>query len=366
MNVHLIKSPEMSSVVFTRVLELLRAVPGQITFFGKEDGVHTGPGGSIMVTETQEPDSDLATGLIANGFLHRRHPASWSGLFRVCDSFRKTNQLDADCFVILLTDIPNDKNWFAVLDENNPFNGFVHTADWPLFIDCPPAVPIAYEVLALLFRKHQFSRITDLDHYVHQRPIGCMNDFCMDKQDVILKLRTADICVNCMRLLQGKISPSIIQHVRRLMESLRDSMLFAQNSRQTLPLSRLTITRQYRLFLTDFDEVEIKLRPLEKALYLLFLKEPEGIYLSNLTDHKALLLDLYVVISNSGTHEEMKSRITVLVDVLSESASQKISRIKRVLEDCIGKDLAKHYIIRGETGQMKKIELDRTLVRWVQ
>jgi hypothetical protein len=364
MKVHLIKSPEMSSVVFTMVVELLRAVPGQISFFVKEEDVDTSHKSSMLEIETQDSISLPTAGIHTHRVLHRRETASWNSLFSVCESFRKSNRLSADCFVILLTDIPNDNNWFAALDETNPYNGFVHTADWELFIKCPPAVPIAYEVLALLFQKHQFFRFADLHNYVHQRPIGCINDFCMNKQEVILKLRTADICESCMELLKGKLSLPVIQHALSLMESLRNKMLFTQNSRQHSPLSRLMITRQYRLFLTDFDQVEIKLRPLEKALYLLFLKEPEGIYLSNLTDHKAFLLDLYVVISNSGTHEEMKSRITDLVNVLSESASQKISRIKRVFEDCIGKELAKHYIIRGETGGVKKIELDRSLVNW--
>jgi hypothetical protein len=47
-----------------------------------------------------------------------------------------------------------------------------------------------------------------------------------------------------------------------------------------------------------------------------------------------------------------------MVNALNDSASQKISRIKRVFEDGIGPDLAKHYYIKGESGQKKKIDLD--------
>ena len=55
---------------------------------------------------------------------------------------------------------------------------------------------------------------------------------------------------------------------------------------------------------------------------------------------------------------EMKYRIDDMVNALSDSASQKISRIKRVFEEAIGPDLAKHYYIKGESGQKKKIDLN--------
>jgi hypothetical protein len=51
-----------------------------------------------------------------------------------------------------------------------------------------------------------------------------------------------------------------------------------------------------------------------------------------------------------------------MVNVLSDSASQKISRIKRVFEEAIGKDLAAHYYIRGELARPKAIGFDRDLL----
>ena len=52
----------------------------------------------------------------------------------------------------------------------------------------------------------------------------------------------------------------------------------------------------------------------------------------------------------------MRQRIDELVNVLSNSASEKISRIKRAFEIAIGEDLAKHYYIQGGNGERKKIE----------
>jgi hypothetical protein len=59
---------------------------------------------------------------------------------------------------------------------------------------------------------------------------------------------------------------------------------------------------------------------------------------------------------------EMRERINDMVNTLNDSASQKISRIKRVFEDAIGRDLAKHYFIKGDAGQKKKIDLDRNMI----
>lgn len=42
-------------------------------------------------------------------------------------------------------------------------------------------------------------------------------------------------------------------------------------------LSRLVITKDYRLLLPDYNNMEIKMEPLVKAVYFLFLKHPEGI-----------------------------------------------------------------------------------------
>jgi len=154
----------------------------------------------------------------------------------------------------------------------------------------------------------------------------------------------------------------VIHHARMIMESLRVKMLFAQNFRQDVPLSRLIITPQKKLFLPDFDNQEVKLRPLEKALYFLFLENPDGVFLSNLCDHREKLYTIYTRLSNRGMLDEMKVRIDNMTNVLTNSASEKISRIRQVFEELIGQDLAEHYVIRGEVGEAKKIALDRTLV----
>ena len=54
----------------------------------------------------------------------------------------------------------------------------------------------------------------------------------------------------------------------------------------------LIISRNYRISLGD-DRKEVKLEPLVKSLYLLFLHHPEGIIFKDLPDYRQELAEIY-------------------------------------------------------------------------
>ena len=374
MDIHLVRSAEVDKQLFTRIVDLLQTIPGPIRITCNEDSLINFDKDEVerqMIADEDEwfRQNQICASVVFEAddirmpeFPFERDTVSWESLFAKAETYRRDNGITADQFVILITDIPNESNWFAALDEKNPFNGFIHAGDWEFIINCSAAFPVAYEVIALLLHKYLFNGVAELRQKIHQTAIGCVSDFCMNKKEIILKLRTADICPACMHTLKERMSMNVVHHARMLMESLRVKMLFAQNFRQEVPLSRLVITPQKKIFLPDFDNQEVKLRPLEKALYFLFLEQPEGIYLSNLCDHREKLYTIYTSLSNRGMLDEMKTRIDNMTNVLSNSASEKISRIRQVFEELIGLDLAEYYIIRGEVGDVKKINLDRKLV----
>ena len=371
MIVHLIKSPEVSLELFTQVVNLLQTINGPLKFKYEADSVVDLDRDDLSLKQTTDraafelmemKNKNISYCMEERVFPMKRLTASWKTLFKICSTYRRTREIQASEFVILLTDIPNQQNWFATLDEHMPYNGFIHTADWDHYIDCSAAFPIAYEVIALVLQKHMFNGMISLRKTVHTTPVGCVNDMCMQKTEVILKLRTADICQQCMRQLNDKVPTEVIHHVLALMESLRTKMRYAQNYMQNAPPSNMAIDHNNRIFLTGFSNIEIKLRPLEKALYLLFLRYPAGIYLTSLCDHRQELYDIYASISNTGTQQDIKTRIDDMTNALNNSVNEKISRIKRVFEESIGRELAKQYYIKGEAGEVKKIHLDRGLV----
>ena len=176
---------------------------------------------------------------------------NWETLFDKCNNYRKESNLNKEDFVILLSEINNTKNWFSCLDEKFPYNGFIHTKDWDYYINCKSVFPIAYEVIALIIQKHIYNNFHEIEKFSHETPIGCINDMCVEKREIILKLRTADICPECMNILKENLPFTIIQHALRLLESLRKRMLFSQNFMQLSPLSRLIIKQNQNIYIQE-------------------------------------------------------------------------------------------------------------------
>ena len=379
MKIHLIKDGDVSNETFTEVFDLLNALDGPIQFLCDNDNLIDFSGDDYVENVILNQDkfekgikNDMCYSIseISSSkkeyrkfsFPLTRKASKWETLFAKCNNYRLRRGINNDEFVILLTEISNDKNWFASLDEKMSTNGFIHTSDWNHFIKCDDSFPIAYEVIALILQKHMFNDYNELRTSVHMDPIGCVNDMCLEKKDIKLKLRTADICADCMNKLKAKLSFAEIHQALNIMESLRVKMLFSQNFKQNVPLSRLVIVDKKRIFLPDFGNIEIKLRPLEKTLYFFYLKHPEGVGLSFLRGKREEMYEEYGKISSLGSLDEMKGRIDDMVDVTKSSAFEKISKIKSAFVKAIGEELAKNYYIQGGNGEVKKVVLDRSLV----
>ena len=384
MKVHLIKDGEVGKDTFSEVVDLLQAINGPIEFYYDINNIVNFTEDDILESKvihqkafekSIRPQANYYSNIqYSRNFEYESRPlktfsfpffrktTKWTTIFDKCNSYRLNYNIPSNEFVLLLTEVSNTNNWFASLDEKMPFNGFIHTADWNHFIKCQDSFPIAYEVIALVLQKHMFNDYNEARSSVHIDPIGCINDLCLEKKNIILKLRTADICPECMIKVRGKLSIAEIQHALNIMESLRVKMLFSQNFKQNVPLSKLVIDDKHRIFLPEFGNIEIKLRPLEKALYRLYLDHPEGIGLSFLCDYREELNNIYKEISSLGDLQEMKARINDIVNVTKSSAVEKISKIKAAFVKSIGEELAKHYYIHGGNGEVKKVNLDRALI----
>jgi len=383
MKVHLIKDGDVGKETFSEVVDLLQAISGPIEFyydshnivnFTEDDVIESKEVHQKAFEKSIRPQANYYSNIQYSrkfeyesrplrtfSFPFLRKTTKWTTIFDKCNTYRLYNNIPNNEFVILLTEVSNTNNWFASLDEKMPFNGFIHTADWNHFIKCQDSFPIAFEVIALVLQKHMFNDYNEARSSVHLDPIGCINDMCLEKKDIKLKLRTADICPDCMHKIKGKLTFAEINQALNVMESLRVKMLFSQNFKQNVPLSRLVIDNENRIFLPDFGNIEIKLRPLEKTLFFFYLNHPDGVGLSFLRGKKEEMYDIYTKLSGIGNLEEMKSRINDMVDVTKSSAFEKISKIKAAFVKAIGEELAKNYYIQGGNGEVKKVLLDREL-----
>lgn len=373
MEINLIKSSGLSKEVFTRVMGLLQAIDGPMKFTCDPASVVDFSDDEIVPRRFDHPDDFRRKELPPQYSMMKSYDsidysristASWETLFDKCISYRRHHNIDNDAFVILLTNVSNKYNWFSAANPDQSYDGFVHTADWGYYLDSDPAFPVAYEVLALVLQKFMFRNKEDMQQLVHQQPIGCINDLCMEKREIILKLRTADICRNCMQVLRNQLSDQYIRHARNIMESLRLKMLLSQNFLQDSAPSRMRIDRHKRIWLTDFGNYELGFNPTEKTLYLFYLQHPEGVAYGALPQYKDELFELYSTLSFTGTRASMQQRIDNLVSVTGNSVSENISRIKRQLVNALGDEIAFHYCISGANGAKKLIPLDRSLVTY--
>ena len=137
-----------------------------------------------------------------------------------------------------------------------------------------------------------------------------------------------------------------------------------ENQKNHKRVSRMVITRDYRILLTDYDNAEVSMEPLNKAVYLLFLQHPDGLAFKQLSDNREELTQIYQRLKLNGISERVQKSIDDITNPLSNSINEKCSRIRQAFIAVVGEELAPIYIIDGNPGEPKRIALSRTLVTW--
>ena len=128
--------------------------------------------------------------------------------------------------------------------------------------------------------------------------------------------------------------------------------------------SRLIIAKDYRIILPDYRNLEIKMEPLVKAVYLLFLNHPEGILFKHLPDYRKELTIIYVKLKPYGMNDKVLQSIEDVTNPLLNSINEKCARIRGAFVGQFDDHIARHYYIDGRRGEAKRIALPRDLVIW--
>jgi len=131
-----------------------------------------------------------------------------------------------------------------------------------------------------------------------------------------------------------------------------------------IKFSRITITKDCAVLLTDYDNKEVKMEPMTKAVYLLYLRHPEGIAFKQLPDYRRELADIYNRIKPLGLNDRVLKSIEDVTNPLLNSINEKCSRVKAAFLPLVDASLVDHYYIIGKGGEEKKIILPRNLVIW--
>ena len=129
------------------------------------------------------------------------------------------------------------------------------------------------------------------------------------------------------------------------------------------PLPKLIISRSYRIFLGD-ERKEVHLEPLVKAVYLLFLKHPEGIVFKDLPDYRKELAKIYNKVRPWGLTDRAVKSLEDVTNPMLNSINEKCARIRGAFVGQFDDHIARHYYIDGRRGEAKRIDLPRNLVIW--
>ena len=156
-----------------------------------------------------------------------------------------------------------------------------------------------------------------------------------------------------------EIAVELSQLVRELVAAERNDLLLRSIGVSVLEelrieaaksrLSRLLVTKDYRIILVDYGNKEVEMTPVHKAVYLLFLNHPEGIEFKKLCEYRNELLGYYMATAKLMDKQTIAESVDMLVDPLNNSINEKCSRIKSIFLNIMDLYTANYYIISGHT-----------------
>ena len=123
--------------------------------------------------------------------------------------------------------------------------------------------------------------------------------------------------------------------------------------------TKVRITQGLRVYI---GKEELKIRPMAKAVLILFLKHPEGIQLKCIADYREELAGYYRRVSRSQNREVIEQSIERIMDCFSNHLNVNIARINAAMGTVVENVIP--YRIEGAAGEAKNILLDRSLVIW--
>jgi len=127
-------------------------------------------------------------------------------------------------------------------------------------------------------------------------------------------------------------------------------------------LSRLLVTKNFQILLPDYNK-EVEMASIDKVLYLLLLRHPEGILQKCMTDYVGEMKQIYMKMKNGFLTDRSRCAIENMA-FEGSLVDQKLSRIRLAFNSVISKKLARYYIPISGRAVPRRIPLDQSLVEW--
>lgn len=329
MKVYITCTPEFSTEVAKKVVSILNKTKGYLKF-------------SFV-----EPLSKKDYGIINPKFKTPQaiESLTFDEFFSLCQYYRgmtrETLEIKDDEYVVMVTSIQNNKDWFSAFNEKDIF---IYGQYWEYYTKHDDKFGIAYEVVENIFQSQIKLDIIDVDNEpnIHIPSIGCINDMCMDKDDVMFKLRTADICESCTERADAmKVDEHLLRHLINLIERLRQEFINSNRVGSNLKPEMVHVDTERTI---NIGDRKFETWPIQKVLFIFFLKNKEGVETKFVCEHQDELYKIYDEIRHPAD-------ITVIQNMFNKnklgdpSFAINKAKLNKALKDLLGKQLADFYLI---------------------
>jgi len=325
MKVHIASTPQYSLDELNEITSLLKQIPGELEFI--LSGSLTSK--QLALKNPIWKDIDEIVSL------------SFDELFQVCDTYRAIWDIPEEDYVVVVTSFRNDLNWFSAFNGKNIF---VHGDGWEYYTKRDSKFGVAQQIVENIFQSQIELDINDIENEpnIHMESIGCINDMCSKKTEILLKLRTADICDSCLdRAEEKNVNPLILEHISVIIRNLREAFVNSNRIKSTIKPKDVLIDSERSI---KIGKSNVDLHPLNKVLFIFFLKNLQGIETKLVCEYQEDLYNIYKEIRDDPERLPIK-RMFESVTGANPTFEIVRSRLNKALVEQLGAQLAEYYIL---------------------
>lgn len=159
---------------------------------------------------------------------------------------------------------------------------------------------------------------------------------------------------------------SLVREAKRRLKEMGQEQDTAISEGRNEPPVELYIDRQYHIRLGCPQGQEIPFRPLVRALFILFLKHPEGILLKERVNFREELEEIYEVIAPHVDTQDRLRRVRRLIDSEGNAFSENLSVLNATLDRILPLTQAQEFKVQGLNGHPRRVPLSPLKVHWEQ
>lgn len=273
MKIHIISTPNVNHDDLNSILDTLSQVDGDMKFLLVGD----------FLNEQQYPrfapkfnNATTSTKL------------EFSDFYNYCKEYRQSINNKGEDIVVFITTVANEYNYFSAVEGKNIF---VYTGFWDNIVGVKRLYAVAYNILVNVFQSLlEISYLDVNNRHIHKENIGCINDFCEKREQVVLKLRSGYICDKCIEEAILKIPNDMLLQFYQLILKIRVNFMNYDKVTALFEPEVLTIHEDGKI--TIGDKI-LYLTLLQRTYYIFFLKHLDGFEFSKLNDHLKEINSIY-------------------------------------------------------------------------